>query len=844
MKIKYGCRLLLLILLVNLTVGLSLATAQNEGRKEVLVLHSYSPDYEWTQTEQQGIEGILKPLENQIKVRIEYMDSNHSPSLLQGTLLKQLYKEKFAHSAFSAIIVTDNAALEFLRVNRDELFPGVPVIFCGVNGYDEAMIRGFNDVTGVAEDNDFLGLFEIALQLHPKTKRIMIYGIPDDPSHIANVALIRKLLPEFKRQVAVEIREFPDIEDCISDIQTLPEDSLVIAVGSMRTKGGEGVNLQRANEMISAAVSVPVYTGWDFGLNHGAIGGLVVSGKDQGRLAAEITLRILNGEAPADIEILQHVKNVYMFDYKQLLRYDLVDRKLPEGAVIFNSPDFSYRVSREAYWTGAVALVVLVATTIILSANIRQRQRAEAALMASEEKYSKAFRNCADVVGIAKLSDGNYVEVSDAFFETFGYDRDEVIDKPSSAYIQDDSSDHSFRLWLSATERNQLFKKLGQDGFLKNHETHWCTKSGEIRVGLYSAEVMTINGEDCIVYVWHDITERKWAEEELRRVNDDLEHKVEHRTQELSSLNQELIAMNEELQAINEELHHEVEVRRRIEEKLADANDELKHAFDELKAMQAHLVQSEKMAALGNLVAGVAHEINTPLGVGVTAASHLKQLTDQFKDFCQNGAPRRQDLIDYLHDLEEAVTITLKNLERAAKLVYSFKQVSVDQSSEVRREFNISSYLAEILLSMQPQLKRTKHTVSVECHEELKLDGYPGAFAQIVTNLVMNSLTHAFDPGDEGRISIKVERKNNELLFSYSDNGKGMQQNVLAKIFDPFFTTKRGIGGTGLGLYVVYNIVTQQFNGTIKCESQLGQGTTFHIYLPIGKEGTLDGKRG
>jgi len=302
--------------------------------------------------------------------------------------------------------------------------------------------------------------------------------------------------------------------------------------------------------------------------------------------------------------------------------------------------------------------------------------------------------------------------------------------------------------------------------------------------------------------------------------------------------------MNEELQAINEELHHEVEVRRRIEEKLADANDELKRAFDELKAMQAHLVQSEKMAALGNLVAGVAHEINTPLGVGVTAASHLKQLTDQFKDFCQNGAPRRQDLIDYLHDLEEAVTITLKNLERAAKLVYSFKQVSVDQSSEVRREFNISSYLAEILLSMQPQLKRTKHTVSVECHDELKIDGYPGAFAQIVTNLVMNSLTHAFDPGDEGRISIKVERTNNHLLFIYSDNGKGMQQNVLAKIFDPFFTTKRGIGGTGLGLYVVYNIVTQQFNGTIKCESQLGQGTTFHIHLPIGKEGTIDGKRG
>ncbi len=841
MKPKVLVWILLWILFVNPIYGLSKVKAQHDGRTEILVLHSYSPDYEWAQTEQQGIDSVLKPLENQIKVRIEYMDSNHSPGLVHGPLLKQLYKEKYAHSAFAAIIATDNAALEFLRANRDELFPGVPVVFCGVNGYNAVMIEGFGNITGVAEDNDFLGLFELILELHPQTKRIMIYGIPDDPSHIANVALIRKLLPEFKHPVAVEVREFPNIEACIADINQLPPDSIVMGVGSMRTQSGEGVNLQRANEIISAAVSVPVYTGWDFGLNHGAVGGLVVSGKEQGRIGAEMALRIIAGESPAAIEIMQHIKNVYMFDYRQLKRHGLTGSKLPDGSIILNSPDLTYRVSREAYWAGAFILIALTATVVILSANIRKRKKAEAAMKASEEKFSKAFRNCADVVGIARLSDGYYLEVSDAFFETFSYDRKEVINQASSAADQA-PQENAFPLWLNASERNALFQRLAQDGYLKNLETHWCTKSGEVRVGLYSAEVITINGERCIVYVWHDITERKWAEQELKRANEDLEHKVEHRTQELSSLNQELIAMNEELQAMNEELQHEVEVRRQIEEKLAAANDELKQAFDELKAMQNHLVQSEKMAALGNLVAGVAHEINTPLGVGVTAASHLKQLTDRFKEFCQSGAPRRQDLIDYLQDLQEAVTITLKNLERAAKLVHSFKQVSVDQSSEIRREFNISSYLAEILLSMQPQLKRTKHTIHVDCDEALKIEGYPGAFAQIVTNLVMNSLTHAFDPGEEGRIQIKVERNNRQLAFTYSDNGKGMQQHVLAKIFDPFFTTKRGIGGTGLGLYVVYNIVTQQFNGTIKCESQPGQGTTFHIQVPIGREGTVDGK--
>jgi signal transduction histidine kinase len=235
---------------------------------------------------------------------------------------------------------------------------------------------------------------------------------------------------------------------------------------------------------------------------------------------------------------------------------------------------------------------------------------------------------------------------------------------------------------------------------------------------------------------------------------------------------------------------------------------------------------------LGGLVAGVAHEINTPVGVGVTAASHLKQITGQFLELCSNGAPRRKDMTDYLEDMSEAADILLKNLERASQLIKSFKQVSVDQASETRRKFNVRQYLGEILLSMNPRLKKTRIEVMVNCGQDLEIDGYPGAFSQIITNLVMNSLIHAFDPDASGKISIVVTAAEQNVQIVFADNGRGIAAEHLPKIFDPFFTTKRGCGGTGLGLSVIYNIVVQKFGGTIVCDSHPGSGTVFTIQFP------------
>ena len=832
---KYSVWIFIAYLLINM-INIHPVNAAIDNREEILVLHSYSPDYEWTQTEQLGIETFFKPLNNQYRMRVEYMDSGHSPQLLDGQLLQQLYKNKFANSHFRAIIASDNAALDFLRQYRDDLFPGVPVVFCGINGYDEGMIQGLEGFTGIAEDNAFVGLFNIIAKLHPNLRQIVIYGIPSDPSHLANVTLIKKLLQNFQPQYTIDIREFPHLDACIADAKTLPPGSTILMVGSMHTATGIGVNLQRANEIMSEAVEVPVYTAWDFGVNHGAVGGLVISGVDQGRLAAETTLRILEGLPPQDIPVSRYVGNIYMFDYNQLLRFNLKASQLPPESIIVNSPDRTYNVNREFIWIGAFFLGCLSIAVFILIINIRQRKKAEGALLASQEKFSKSFKYCADIVGIATLADGRYLEVSQVFFDTFGYTPEEVIGKISTGLNPEDSTHDTFPLWLRIEERDKLFQNLNKYQSFKNLETYWCTKSGEIRIGLYSAEIVEIGSEPCIIYVWRDITDRKIAEEALQESYDNLETKIDQRTHELSSLNQELIAMNEELQSTNWELENEINERLRIEKELSNSNQKLTQAIDELQTMQVYLVESAKMAALGNLVAGIAHEINTPVGISLTAASHLQDLTTEFTEFCRHGNPLRQDLVDYLQELHESSTIILKNSERAGKLIQSFKQVSADQSSEMVRVFKVKHYLDEIILSIQPQLKKTNHHITLECDEALTINGSPGALSQIVTNLIMNSVIHAYRPGDCGNIRILAKIADKHMVLLYTDDGKGMNSNVLSKIFDPFYTTKRGYGGTGLGLHVVYNIVIQQFKGTIDCNSQPGQGAVFRICIPLTKE--------
>ena len=272
---------------------------------------------------------------------------------------------------------------------------------------------------------------------------------------------------------------------------------------------------------------------------------------------------------------------------------------------------------------------------------------------------------------------------------------------------------------------------------------------------------------------------------------------------------------------------------RTLEQKVEERTQALSHALDHLKTTQKQLVEAEKMASLGGLVAGVAHEINTPVGVSFSASSFLEQETKNFLKLYQNGKMKRSDLKAFLDTVSESSALTVSNLKRSVELINSFKQVAVDQTTEEKRTFNLKRYLDEILLNLRPKLKQTQHQIEIQGDDNFSLNSYPGTFSQIITNLVMNSLIHAYKKDDAGTLTINYRTQADKVIFQYQDDGKGMPPDVLSSVFDPFFTTNRSQGGTGLGLHIVYNLVTQKLKGEISVESQVGKGTTFIIELPF-----------
>ena len=255
-----------------------------------------------------------------------------------------------------------------------------------------------------------------------------------------------------------------------------------------------------------------------------------------------------------------------------------------------------------------------------------------------------------------------------------------------------------------------------------------------------------------------------------------------------------------------------------------------------LRKTRDRLIEAERLSRLGMMVAGLAHELNTPLGVGVTAASNLEKEVEELHSLFTSGAMKKSDLERYLQVSGESATMILANLRGAADLIKSFKTVSADQNQNDRRVFPLREYLNQILLSLKPRTATTSHHFRITCDEGITLYGHPGAFSQIITNLIVNSLTHAYDPGETGNITIDAFRDTDHIALRYADNGRGIPPDILPRIFEPFYTTRKGEGGTGLGLYIIHSIVSEQFGGNISCQSEGGKGTSFYLRFPLREE--------
>ncbi|RED38781.1 HAMP domain-containing protein [Rhodopseudomonas thermotolerans] len=274
--------------------------------------------------------------------------------------------------------------------------------------------------------------------------------------------------------------------------------------------------------------------------------------------------------------------------------------------------------------------------------------------------------------------------------------------------------------------------------------------------------------------------------------------------------------------------------KRKAEDDLRASKEKAESALLELKTAQQNLIDAERLAALGSLVAGVAHEVNNPIGISLTVASSFARRATSFEADLKADAPlRRSQLDEFVRSTRDAAQQLVSNLQRAAELIQSFKQVAVDRSHAERRQFNLHEATDQIVASLKPVLKRAPIRLDIDVPESLVIDGYPGAYGQILTNLFLNAANHAFPDNRAGTISITARpRGTDDVEIIFADDGAGMTSDVQRQAFDPFFTTRRNEGGTGLGLHIVYNLVTQQLGGRMMLESRLGQGTTFRIIMP------------
>lgn len=430
---------------------------------------------------------------------------------------------------------------------------------------------------------------------------------------------------------------------------------------------------------------------------------------------------------------------------------------------------------------------------LLLQKEVAERHVAEEQFARLHREYELILNAAGE--GIYGLdTEGRITFVNSAGLQILGYDETELIGSHLHDFPHHVRGDGEFY----GREDCPVCAAYAEGRKNQGGESYFCRKDGAVFpvefVGTPLVEGDTVVGT---VVVFEDITVRKQSERDLLALTETLERRVMERTARLDA-----------------------------------ANLELRETLGQLEQTQAQLVQSGKMAALGDLVAGVAHEINTPVGVGVTAASHLEDKTREIVALYGEGRMKRSDLEGYLSLSQEAANLIFSNLHRAAELIRSFKQVAVDQSGEGRRTFLVKDYLTEVCLSLRPVLKNTGHRLDISCPEDLELNSYPGAFSQIVTNFITNSLTHAYEENEAGSLLFDIGLQGGNVLFRYTDDGKGMSQDEVLHAFDPFFTTNREKGGSGLGLHIVYNLVTQKLLGTITCESKPGNGTSFVLLFP------------
>ena len=759
-----------------------------QDKDHILVLHSYNKGLTWTDSEDAGIEAVLRTRRPQLEVHTEYLDTKLRADAEHYQRFSGLLKHKYAGVAIRVVLCTDDNAYNFALRNRATLFPAAPIVFCGVN-YFQKMDEGLTDVvTGVVEAFDLPATLRTALRLHPQATKVIVIN-DRTTTGLANRKVLDELIPEFAQRVSFVFFDDLTMAELLAKVRSLSPDDVILLLTFNRDRTGQVFTYDDSIARIAKEAPAPLYGVWDFYLGKGIVGGMLTSGTDQGRTAAEMVLRILDGEKVRDIPVIRESPNKYKFDYPQMTRFGITLADLPPGSTVLNQPVSFYQSHKWVVWGGIAGFAGFTLIIFLLLGFIRQRLHAEKKLVESENR----FRSLSDdaLVGIYIIQDNLFRYINPKMVEIFGYGVEELVDKisPRELALEED--------W--PTVRDNLQKRLSDEQRSIHYEFRGVRKDKSIVFLEVFGSRTVIQGKPAVIGTLLDITERKRAEDALQKLNDELEQRIAERTADLEESRTELEMQNEEL--------------RETSQALAAETAALHRAMEELQEKDRMVIQQSRMAAMGEMLGNIAHQWRQPfnalglmvqdLGLSYESGEFSKELLDT------NIGKVMEILLHLSQTIDDFSNFATPDKD---KTLFKVDQVIVQTISLIEESFKNNHIALDLNSSDDPQI-----------------NGYPHEYAQVLLNILMNARDAFLESRrDHARIDVRSWVENGRSVVTITDNAGGIKTDILGKIFEPYFTTKDLGMGTGVGLFLSKTIIEKNMGGRLSA-SNTGDGVELRI---------------
>lgn len=802
-----------MLFVVLLSTPLSAATPPVP---HILVLNSYNTGYDWWEEEMAGLRKGLSKAYPRYELYIEHLDTKKFHTKKHFPAEAGLLEVKYSKRKLDVIIAMDNAALEFATMYRQRISPGTPLVFCGINDYEPAMIAGQSSVTGVAEYHDSIGTLGLALKLHPETRNVIVVHDYTDTG-LAIRSELEKSADHFP-SVKLRFMEEMPLEETVNKLKEITPGTLVLMLSYTVEKGGRTFSHSEAARLVSSASPVPVYSVYAAQLGNGVVGGRMLEGQIEGQKAAELAVRIVGGEPIEKMPVITGDLSRPMFDYRVLMKFNISPAKLPTDAVMINIPPSTFAINKSAVRLGLLFTLFCTVGLIAQALNNRRQKRLQELLRLKVEEYQESQEELQATEEMLRAQVDEYMQSQNELQATEEMLR-EQIGEYQSTHDQLLATEEMLRVQLEAVEESsQKFRAVFEHSpitvALTSLPDGTFSEVNQSFIDMFGYSPEEVIGKTTVeLRVWSLESDRN-AFLQLLKINGHVHNfKAEMRRKN-----------GEEFTVLFSGVFLEISGKPTVLSTVMEITEQIR--------LQNQLYQSQKMDVVGQLAGGIAHDFNNMLAGIMAAAELLKrrlpsdERNSRLVDTIIEATTRSADLTRELLTFSRKGTSVLSpvRIHDTIAAVMSLLERTIDRQIELKVRLEGEQ---SVVMGDQTQLQNALLNLGVNARDAMP-DGGTLSYSTTVKTLDENacrSMGIGLPPGDYLEIEV-------------SDTGVGMTKTVMEHIFEPFFTTKSVGKGTGLGLSAVYGTV-RSHQGDLYVQSEPGVGSVFKIFLPIVDEGVV-----